>query len=482
MPTEQSKKIIAQIRRKSFLQLINGTLTAGATTIPVIDPATEEVLLHAPVADKAQANQAIESANQAFSLWRTLPISDRVSLLLQLLDRIEAHRDLIAQIITLEVGKPLAAAYADVDLALMWGREVTQMSLEPTRLEKAPDTIVEIHHAPLGVVLAIIPWNFPFFQTLYKLVPALMCGNTLIIKPAPTTPLNALLLAELAHDLFLAGVLNILGDAGDLGPHLSQHPDIHKISFTGSTSVGRHVMASGASNLKRIVLELGGNDAALVLDDANLEMAAKSIFDWAFMNSGQVCINIKRIYVPTKHYDAFCTLFAAHAQRAVLGHGLNEQTEFGPLQNKRQFETIKQLLEQAKKDGTIVAGGTITAGKGYFVPLTVVRDIDENSPLITEETFGPIRAIMPYHSIDDAIQRINNTPYGLGNSVWSSDLERARTIAQQLESGTVWINTHFALAPDVPFGGHKQSGLGVEFGIEGLLAFTAPKVIHINIP
>ena len=464
---------------RRYAMLLDGELVDGASSIPVVDPATEEIIAHAPAADASQLEQAVASAKAAFDGWKNVAHAERVALIHRIADAIEARREEIARIITLEVGKPIAAARADVDLSLMWARQVAGVELKPDVLQDDEQAYVEVQYKPIGVVAAIIPWNFPFFQTVYKLVPALLTGNTVVIKPAPTSPLNAMLLGEILHGILPPGVVNIVGDDGSLGPRLSSHPDVGKVSFTGSTAAGRQVMASGAPTLKRIVLELGGNDAAIVLDDADVESAARGIFTWAFMNSGQVCINIKRIYVPDALYDRFCDEFAKLARSAVVGHGLDEKTEYGPIQNQRQYEAVLRSLDVARRDGTVIAGGEPTEGKGWFVPPTVVRDIDEASPLVREETFGPIRSILRYSSIDDALRRANDTQYGLGGSVWGKDIERATRIAARLESGTTWVNTHFALAPDIPFGGRKQSGLGVEFGLDGIHEFTDRHVIHV---
>ena len=463
-----------------YAMLIDGKRVAGASTIAVINPATEEVITQAPVADERQLEQAIASAKAAFALWKEKSFEERASIVVRIIDAIESRKEEIARTIALEVGKPIAAARTDVDLSLMWGRDVAQIRLKPEIVRDDAEAYVEVHRKPIGVVACIIPWNFPFFQMVYKLVPALLTGNTVVIKPAPTTPLNALLLGELLKDIVPAGVVNIVGDAGDIGPLLSRHPDVGKVSFTGSTAAGRKVMESGAPTLKRIVLELGGNDAAVVMDDADIQQAARGIFTWAFTNSGQVCINIKRIFVPESRYDDFCAEFAKLAKAAVVGDSLDEKTEYGPIQNKRQYEAVLSALELAKQDGTVIAGGEPLPGKGYFVPPTVVRDIREDSRLIREETFGPIRSIMKYASIDEVVKKVNDTPYGLGNSVWGQDLKQAAQIASRLESGTTWVNTHFALAPNVPFGGRKQSGLGVEFGMEGLHEFTDCHVIHVS--
>lgn len=471
---------VSAVESREFRQLIDGVLVAGANTVPVIDPATEAVIATAPVGDAAQLDQAVAAAKRAFETWQFTSHSARVVLIGKIADAIEARREEIARIITLEVGKPIAAARADVDLALLWAREVAKTPLKDEVLRDDSEARIELRRRPIGVVAAIIPWNFPFFQTVYKLVPALLAGNCVVIKPSPTTPLNAMVLAEILQPIVPAGVVNIVGDSGDLGPQLAGHPDIGKVSFTGSTAAGRKVMASGAATLKRVVLELGGNDAAVVMEDADVPSVARSIFSWAYMNSGQVCINIKRVYVPEALHDAFCDEFVRLARAAKVGHGLDETNEYGPLQNRRQYETVLAALDIARRDGKVIAGGYALEGEGYFVAPTVVCDIDETSPLVREETFGPIRSIMSYKTIDEVVSRVNDTEYGLGNSVWGRNVEKATQVAARLMSGTTWVNTHFALAPGVPFGGVKQSGIGVEFGMQGLHEFTYQHVISIS--
>ncbi|GAF43765.1 aldehyde dehydrogenase family protein [Rhodococcus wratislaviensis] len=462
-----------------FQQLLNGKLVDGAASQPVIDPATGRVIAHAPVADRQQVDDAVAAAKAAFPAWRDAPVADRADIIRQLANIIEERRDEIARVIVLENGKPLADATADVEYSITWARHIADMSLDGTVIRDDDEAYVEVRRKPIGVVAAILPWNFPFFQFVYKLAPALLTGNTVVVKPSPTTPLSALLVGEALRSLVPAGVVNIVGDAGEVGPMLTSHPDVGKVSFTGSTAAGKRVMASGAETLKRIVLELGGNDSAIVMPDADVKKTAAGIYTWAFANSGQVCISIKRIYVHSSLYDSFCDELAERANNAVVGHGLDPETELGPIQNARQFETVKESLKLAHAQGTVIAGGEVLDGGGYFVRPTVVRDVDESSPLVSAETFGPIRSVMRYDDVDDAIARANNTPYGLGNSVWGEDLDAAEQIADRLESGTVWVNTHFALAPDVPFGGRKQSGLGVEFGREGIEEYTDAHVIHI---
>ena len=476
-------EIAASFADREFKQLIDGELVAGSETQPVINPSTGEAFATAPTATTAEVDRAVAAAKRAFKTWRHTPVSERADAIRALIAAIEERHEEIAQVIALEVGKPIGASRADVDLALMWARGVVDEQLdllEPTLVRDTETERIEIHHRPSGVVAAIVPWNFPFFQTMYKLVPALLTGNTLVIKPAPTSPLNGLLLGELVAPLVPAGVVNIVGDGGSVGPQLSAHPDVNHVSFTGSTAAGRKVVASGADTLKRVVLELGGNDGAIVMPDADIKKAAEGVFTFAFTNSGQVCINIKRIFVPSAIYDEFAEAFATLARNAVVGNALDPSTDLGPIQNARQYETVKGYLETAKRDGTIIAGGELIDGPGYFVQPTVVTNVDPNSTLINEETFGPIRSLIAYDTVEEAIEKVNDTSYGLGNSVWGTDVAAAAEVAAQLESGTVWVNNHFALSPDVPFGGQKQSGMGSEFGTDGLLDFTEIQVINIT--
>ena len=468
------------VRGRTFRQLIGGELVPGATTQTVVDPATEEVIATAPVASADQVNAAVAAAADAFAGWRATPLAQRAAVIRAIADAIEARREEIATIVTLENGKPIEAARGDVDDSLTWSRHVADFVIEPEVLRDDEESRIELHHRPVGVVAAIIPWNFPFFQTIYKLAPALLAGNTVVIKPAPTTPLNACLIAEIVQPLVPAGVVNVVGDAGEVGPQLTVHPDVAKVSFTGSTASGRKVMESGSPTLKKIVLELGGNDSAIVMADADVRAVAKDIFSWAFKNTGQVCINIKRIMVPGSLYEEFATEFAGLAKAARIGHGLDQDTDLGPIQNARQYEAVKAFLEKARQDGTVIAGGSVIEGPGYFVQPTVLRDVAPESALINEEVFGPIRSLIRYDDVEEAIGRANDTHYGLGNSVWGTDVEEARRVAERLESGTVWVNTHFALAPDVPFGGWKQSGVGVEFGREGVLEFTRQQVMNVK--
>jgi acyl-CoA reductase-like NAD-dependent aldehyde dehydrogenase len=338
---------------------------------------------------------------------------------------------------------------------------------------------VELHRKPLGVIGAIVPWNFPMILMSFKLPPALLAGNTVVLKPAPTTPLTSLRLGELIKDILPAGVVNIITDANDLGGALTAHPDVRKISFTGSTATGSKVMAGAAATLKRITLELGGNDAGIVLDDVNPKEAAPKLFQSAFQNNGQVCIAMKRLYVHESIYDEMCDELAALANAAIVGDGLKQGTQLGPLQNKMQFDKVSEVIADARKHGKVIAGGEKMSGAGYFIQPTIVRDIADGTRLVDEEQFGPVLPVIKYSDAEDAVARANASPYGLGGSIWSSDPDRAYKLALQMESGSVWVNKHAELAPNIPFGGSKTSGLGTELGEEGLAEFTQLQVINV---
>lgn len=462
----------------TFNLLIDGKLVAGATTLDVINPATGKLLTQCARADKAQLDQAVAAAKKAFPRWSATPIESRRQALLKIADALAARSSEFARLLTQEQGKPLAHAAGEMAGSVAMIQAFAAMNLPDKVLrENALERIVQIH-APLGVVAAITPWNFPIILLMIKVAPALLAGNTVVAKPAPTTPLTTLLFGELCADLLPPGVLNVIVDQNDLGGALTQHPDVAKVAFTGSTATGKKVMASVAGTIKRLTLELGGNDAAIVLDDVNVKEVAAKIFMGAMLNSGQVCLAIKRVYVPDSLYEAMCAELVELANAAVVGDGLDAATQLGPIQNKAQFEKVKEFLEDARANGKIIAGGKALDRDGYFIPPTIVRDIPDQSRLVREEQFGPVLPVLKYSSLDDAIERANGTEYGLGGTVWGRDAKRAYDVATRMGSGTVWINKHLDLPPDIPFSGAKQSGLGTEMGQEGLEEFTQSRVIN----
>jgi acyl-CoA reductase-like NAD-dependent aldehyde dehydrogenase len=459
--------------------LINGQMVEGHSTMDVINPATEDVLASCPRADKAQLDRAVAAAKAAFPVWSKTTIAERKKVMLAIADVVEKNATELARLLTQEQGKPLGDATGEIFGMAAFFRYFTTLDLPVRVLDDSDGRRVEVHRKPLGVVGAIIPWNFPMVLMAFKLAPALLAGNTVIVKPAPTTPLATLRFGELIKDIVPAGVVNIITDANDLGGALTAHPDVRKISFTGSTATGKKVMASVADTLKRLTLELGGNDAGIVLGDVNPKEAAPKLFQGAFQNNGQVCIAMKRLYVHESIYDEMCDELAGLADQAVIGDGLQQGTQIGPLQNKMQFDKVKDLLEDTRKSGKIIAGGIVPDQPGYFIRPTIVRDVSDGTRIVDEEQFGPILPVIKYSDPEDALARANASPYGLGGSIWAKDLDKAYDLANRMSSGTVWVNKHSELAPNIPFGGSGQSGLGTELGEEGLAEFTQLQVINI---
>lgn len=460
--------------------LIGGKLVDGDQTMDVINPATEEVLVKCPRASEAQLNDAVAAARAASPGWAATPIEDRRAKLNEIADAVKANAEDLARILTQEQGKPLAEAQGEVAGTEGFFRYFATLDLPMNVIEDSDQRRVEEIRRPLGVVGAIIPWNFPLMIVAFKAPAALLAGNTMVIKPSPTTPLATLKLGEIIKDILPAGVVNIITDQNDLGALISRHPDINKVSFTGSTETGKKVMASAAETLKRLTLELGGNDASIVLDDVDPKKVAKGIFQGAFLNAGQVCLAIKRVYAHETVYDALCDELADLANNAVVDDGLKQGAQVGPLQNKMQYEKVQEFLEDARKNGKIIAGGEVLDRPGYFIKPTIVRDISDGCRMVDKEQFGPVLPVLKFSEEADAIKRANASPWGLGGSVWSSSVDRAHKVAEQMDTGTVWINTHLDFGPNIPFGGAKQSGIGTEFGQAGLEEFTQRHVININ--
>ncbi len=459
--------------------LINGELVEGAATLDVVNPASGEVFTQAPRADRAQLEQAVAAARAAYPAWSATALEARRDLLLALADRIEASLAQVAEMLTREQGKPLRDAQGEVFFAVYILRLNAGLDLPPRVVKEDDNVRVVEYRKPLGVVAAITPWNFPIMLLMSKVAPALLAGNTLVIKPAPTTPLSTLMIGALCAEVFPAGVVNTIVDQNDLGAALSAHPDIAKVSFTGSTATGKKVLSSSTDTLKRVTLELGGNDAALVLDDVDVATVAAQIYHAGTYNAGQICVAVKRIYVPEALYDAFCQALAEQAGLSVVGDGMDEGTQIGPLQNRMQFDKVLGLLAETARSGKVIAGGAALDRPGFFIAPTVVRDVVDEDRIVADEQFAPILPVLSYTDLDDAIARINASIYGLAGSVWSSDIARAEQVAQRIDSGTVWINSHMALDPEVPFRGAKQSGIGVEQGREGLLEYTQASVVTV---
>lgn len=448
----------------------------------ILDPATGEVVGHAPVHTVADLERAVASAKAAQPAWAALGHERRSELMMQAADAIDANAEALARLLSREQGKPLNGPNArfEVGGASGWMRAAAATPLETEVVFDDGETHAELHYRPIGVVGAIGPWNWPQMITVWQIAPALRMGNTVVIKPSEYTPLSVLALVAVINEVLPEGVVNIVSGGRDVGAALSSHPDVGKVMFTGSTATGKAIIRSSADTVKRLTLELGGNDAGIVLPDVDPKAIAENIFWGAFINTGQTCAALKRLYVHDDVYDAVCDALVEVASNVPMGVGVDEQNVLGPLQNKQQFDIVDRLVESAKASGArVLLGGEPDRDQpGYFYPTTLVADIDNDNPLVAEEQFGPALPIIRYRDLEDAIEMANGLDVGLGASVWSSDRDRAREIAARIESGTVWINSHGGVHPMVPFGGAKQSGYGLEFGVEGLKALGVPQVVN----
>ena len=462
-----------------YTMTIDGKAVLGADEINVINPATGAPFAQCPACSRVQLDTAMESAQAAFRSWRR-DESARRAALLACADALRAAAPEAGKLLTQEQGKPLAKAVGEFIGASAWFKITAGLQIPVEVVQDDENTRIEVRRRPLGVVGAITPWNYPVMLAVWKIAPALLAGNTVVIKPSPFTPLSTLRLGEILRDVLPPGVLNVVSGGDDLGAWITQHPVPRKISFTGSVATGKRVAAAAAPDLKRVTLELGGNDAAIVLPDADPAAIAEKIFWGAFTNSGQVCSAIKRVYV---HEDSFARLrdeLAARAKSVKMGDGLEPDVQLGPLNNRPQFERVIELVEDAVRAGAkIAAGGSPRQGGGYFYEPTIVTGIAEGTRLVDEEQFGPALPLVTYRDVDDAVARANATSFGLSGSVWSSDVSRATDVASRLECGTAWVNKHLDITPHAPFGGAKWSGIGVENGPWGLLGFTEIQTVNV---
>lgn len=460
--------------------IINGAKVATAETFGVINPATEEIVGECPIATKDQLDAAVDAAAAAFKTWSQVSDEERAAACGKIAAAINEHADELAALLTQEQGKPLGGSKFELGGAGAWAGYTGSLSLPDKVLQDDEKARIVQTRKPLGVVGSITPWNFPVMIAIWHVVPAIRTGNTVVLKPSPFTPLSTLRMVEIVNEVLPAGVLNCVAGTDELGQWMTEHPRINKIIFTGSINTGRKVMSSSADSLKRITLELGGNDAGVVLDDADPATIAPGIVQGAFMNNGQVCAALKRLYVPDSIYEELCEQLVEAARGGSMGNGMDEGTTQGPLANKMQYDKVVSLLEDAKEKGArILCGGDVPDGPGYFVPFTIIADATSGMRVVDEEQFGPLMPVIKYSDLDDAMAQANGLEVGLGGSVWSADAERASEVAARLESGTAWVNQHGPISPNVPFGGVKCSGIGVEFAEEGLAEYTTIQVVNI---
>ena len=458
-----------------------GTVSAAGEGRDILDPATGELVGKAPVHTVEDLEKAVSAARAAQPSWAALGHTGRREALNRAADAVDAAAEGLAELLSREQGKPLNGPNArfEVGGAAAWLRAAASFDLEPEVLVDDDGGRAELHYRPLGVVGAIGPWNWPMMISVWQLAPALRMGNTVVMKPSEYTPLSVLALAAVINQALPADVLQVVSGGRDVGETLSAHPDVDKIMFTGSTATGKAIIRSSADTVKRLTLELGGNDAGIVLPDADPEAIAEDLFWGAFINTGQTCAAMKRLYVHEDIYDGVVTALAGVAAKMPMGVGMDENNVLGPLQNQAQYTIVADLVEAARDSGArIVLGGNPDPDRpGYFYPTTLVADIDNSNPLVAKEQFGPALPIIRYSTVDEAVEMANGLEVGLGASVWSSDKDAAREVAARIQAGTVWINKHGTVDPRIPFGGAKQSGYGLEFGVEGLKHLGAPQVI-----
>ncbi|WP_327121890.1 aldehyde dehydrogenase family protein [Streptomyces sp. NBC_01341] len=451
---------------------------ARGRRIPVLDPATGEAFDEAPDQHPDELDPVVDRAHAAWHSWRADP-SARRHALIEAAGAVEAAAPDLAPLLTREQGKPLRESYAEV------GRTAARLryfaELRPGREAITDGRAVrsEVRWRPLGPVAAITPWNFPLQLASAKFAPALAAGNTMVLKPSPFTPLATRLLGSIMSTALPEHVLTIVTGREALGARLASHPGIRHVTFTGSIPTGRAVAGGAAATLARVTLELGGNDAAVLLDDVDVDRIADRLFWAAFRNCGQVCMAVKRVYAPARLYSQVVEALAQRAKSAVVGAGLDPGSEIGPVNNAPQLARVERYTAQALADGAqAVTGGHRLDRPGYFFAPTILADVSTRSAVVTEEQFGPVLPVLSYENIDEAVEAANDTGFGLGGSVWATDLDHAETVAERLECGTAWINHHAELSLAQPFAGIKESGVGVAGGPWGLYGNLRPFVVH----
>ncbi len=460
--------------------IINGEKIHSKNGFAVNNPATGKLIAEAPQATTQHLNQAVAAAKAAFTSWSKQSDQQLQVACEAVAAAIEKHSEELATLITLEQGKPLNGLGSRWEMggAVAWAQYTCGLTLKMKTLQDGEEGTVQLYRKPLGVVGSITPWNFPVMIAIWHILPALRTGNTVVIKPSPNTPLSTLRLIEIIDKVLPNGVVNCLTavDEGEsLGAAMSAHPDIKKIVFTGSIATGKKIMQSAAQTIKRLTLEMGGNDAAIVLADVDPVAIAEGLFWGGFINNGQTCAAIKRLYVHADVYEDVCAELVKFAQTIPVGDGMHEDSILGPIQNKMQFDKVARLVSEAVPKGRLLLGGK--PGEGLFYPPTIIADLTEQDSLVYEEQFGPVLPIIKFDDLDAVISQSNQSENGLGGSVWSNDIAKAKEIAARMECGSVWINKHGAIQPNAPFGGVKSSGLGVEFGEEGLQEYTNIQVI-----
>ena len=481
---------------RTHASFIEGTqhLPAHGSRFELRNPADDSVLSATVHADAAQVEAIVQCAQRAFKsgIWSRLAPAERERILLRFADRVEAHGEELAQLETLNQGKSIHLARAvEVGASLNymrymagWATKIEGQTLDVSIPMPAGARFnAYTRREPAGVIAGIVPWNFPMMIALWKIMPALACGNTIIIKPADETPLTALRLAELAIEAGVpAGVFNVLiGNGAQAGAALVAHPLVNKVSFTGSTAVGKQVGVAALHNMTRFTLELGGKNPMLVLADADLEKAVAGAIGGGLLNQGQVCAAASRLYVHASRYQDFVEALSSQVASLRIGAGMDPQAQINPLVSRKQQDSVLRYLQIARQEGaTFCTGGDKPDLAGYFVQPTVLSNVEQSMTSVREEIFGPVLSVLSFDDVEQALEMVNDSRYGLTASIWSNDLGRVMDLIPRIEAGTVWVNNHVPVDPNMPFGGYKQSGMGREFGKAAIEGFTETKSVCIT--
>ncbi|KAI1180138.1 aldehyde dehydrogenase [Nemania sp. FL0916] len=465
----------------SYKNIIDGELSGTKETRHSTNPSTLEPNKESPISTKQDVDRAVKAAEAALPAWGKVPWDERKKAVLAYADALEANVSEFAATIVRELGLPLSQATGEVFWGAQWLRDFCKLTLPENLIEATWDRHVVERYTPIGVTVGIIPWNGPVILTCGKLAPAMLTGNALILKPSPFAPYCVLKMAELGLRFFPPGILQGLAGHDDLGPWLTTDPRVGKVSFTGSANTAEKVIKSCSDTMKRMTMELGGNDPAIVCEDVDPDVAGQKIATVALLRSGQLCMAVKRVYIHESVYDAVLAAIVKYVKAAKFGDGFEDGVVVGPICNKPQYDRVQELIEDIEKTKLDVLpkdGQSAEGKKGYFIRPIVINNPPDDSRVVVEEPFGPILPVMKWSDEDDVVRRANDTTYGLGASVWGKDLKRASRIASRLEAGNIWINTHAELQATTAFACHKKSGFGSELGVQGLAGWCNVQAMY----
>ncbi|MBS0580504.1 MAG: aldehyde dehydrogenase family protein [Proteobacteria bacterium] len=467
----------------AYVLTIDGKAAKAAGTFDVVNPADESVVARCPLGSPELVDLAVASARRALPLWSAVPDAERAAKLMEIAALIEQHHAELSELVTREQGKTQSGPGANFEVggAVAWTRVTAGLSLSAETVQDDKTASIVIERKPVGVVASITPWNWPLIIAVWHVMPAVRVGCTVVIKPSPFTPLSTLRLVELMNQVLPPGVVNVVTGGPEVGSQLASHPGVDKVVFTGSVATGKKIMGSASqSGVKRVTLELGGNDAGVVLPGTDIGPLLEKLFWGCFINAGQTCAALKRLYVHESQYDEVVRRFTEFVAAIPVGNGLDPKNLIGPVSNRMQLDKVIGYVEDARARGAkVVLGGKRKEEPGFFYPLTVIADATDEMRVVKEEQFGPVVPILKYRTVDEAIKRANSLDVGLGGSVWGNDPKEAAKYARQLECGTAWVNQHGSLHPLAPFGGVKNSGVGVEFNVDGLKEYTTIQVVNV---